>query len=128
METLLRSGVVFVKAIQVAQRITTNVVLRDALQRCEQAVSAGSDIALAIERSGAFPPLVIQVFAVGQQSGRLEEMLQKLADGYDQDVAVASQRLAASLEPVLIILLALLVLLIAMATMLPILEASDVLR
>jgi general secretion pathway protein F len=128
METLLRSGVVFLKATQVAQRITRNVIMRDALARCEKAVTAGSDISLALEHTGAFPPLVVQVFAVGQQSGRLEEMLQKLADDYDQDVAAASQRFAALLEPILIILLALVVLLIALATMLPILEASDVLQ
>jgi len=87
METLLRSGVVFVKAVQVSQRITRNVVMRDALQRCEKAVSAGTDISMALENTGAFPPLVVQVFAVGQQSGRLEEMLQRLAEDYDQDVA-----------------------------------------
>ena len=124
---LLRSGVVFVRAVQVAHRATRNVVLQEALARCEAAIGAGSDIGEALERTGAFPPLVVQVFAVGQQSGRLEEMLDRLASGYDNEVASASQRLAAILEPALIIVLALLVLLIAMATMLPILEASNVL-
>lgn len=126
--TLLKTGVVFVRSLQVAQKSTSNVVLKDALGRCESAISAGSDISVALEHTRAFPPLVVQVFAVGQQSGQLEEMLDRLAEDYDQDVAIASQRIAAILEPILIICLAVLVLLIALATMLPILEAGDVLQ
>jgi type II secretory pathway component PulF len=127
MSVLLRSGVVFLRAIQISQRVTGNVIVRDALARCERAVGAGGDIATALQQTGAFSALVVQVFAVGQQSGRLEEMLERLADSYDQEIATACQRLSAILEPVLIIILATLVLLIAMATMLPILEASNVL-
>jgi general secretion pathway protein F len=126
-ETLLVGGVVFVRAIQVAAKNTRNVVLRDALMRCEAAVSAGRDIGPALEAAKAFPPLVIQVFSVGQQSGRLEEMLQRLAKDYDEQVAAAAQRLTALLEPVLILLLAVIVATVALATMLPILEAGDVL-
>jgi type II secretory pathway component PulF len=126
-ETLLQSGVVFVSAIEVARKSTRNVVLQDALKRCEVAVSAGRDIAPALEQSEAFPPLVVQVFSVGQESGRLEEMLRRLARDYDEQVATAAQRLTALLEPILIILLATIVATIALATMLPILEAGDVL-
>jgi general secretion pathway protein F len=125
--TLLRSGIVFVKAIQIAQRSCRNKVLKDALHRCEQAVSSGRDIAVALEATGAFPPMVVQIFATGQQSGRLEEMLERLAKDYDQQVALASQRLAAVLEPLLILFLVLVVGLIAFATVLPILEAGNVL-
>ena len=126
-ETLMRSGVVFVRAIRVARGSIRNVVLQDALNRCEEAVSAGRDIAPALQASGAFPPLVVQVFSVGQQSGRLEEMLQRLAKDYDDQVATAAQRLTSILEPVLILILATIVATIALATMLPILEASNVL-
>jgi general secretion pathway protein F len=125
-ETLLGSGVVFVRAIQVAARSTRNVVLREALSRCEAEVSAGRDIAPALEAAKAFPPLVIQVFSVGQQSGRREEMLQRLAKDYDEQVAAAAQRFTSLLEPVLILLLATIVATVALATMLPILEAGNV--
>jgi general secretion pathway protein F len=123
----LQSGVVFVRAMQVAAKSTRNVVLRDALLRCEAAVAAGRDIAPALQASAAFPALVVQVFSVGQQSGRLEEMLQRLAKDYDEQVASAAQRLTAILEPILILMLAAIVATIALATMLPILEAGDVL-
>ena len=123
--TLLRSGVVFVRAVQVARRATSNLVIKDALAQCERAITAGEDIAAALRRTGAFPPLVVQLFAVGEASGRLEDVLDRLATAYDQQVATSSQRLAAILEPVLIILLALIVLLIVLATVLPILEAGN---
>jgi general secretion pathway protein F len=123
--TLLKSGVVFVRALQIAQRTTANLVLRDALVECERAINAGGDIGEAIEHTGAFPPMVTQVFAVGQQSGRLEEMLDRLADTYDQQVSTAAARFTAVLEPVLILALALVVLFIVLATVLPILEAGN---
>ncbi|MDB5290915.1 MAG: hypothetical protein JWL69_2156 [Phycisphaerales bacterium] len=123
--TLLKSGIVFVRALQIAERSAGNLVLRDALRRCEQAVSAGGDIGQALAETGAFPPMVVQIFALGQQSGRLEEMLDRLATSYDQQVSSAAQRLAAMLEPVLILLLALVVGFIVLATVLPILEAGN---
>lgn len=125
--TLMRSGVVFVRAVQIAQHSTRNLVLREALGRCEQAVHAGRDIAEALEDTGAFPLTVVQIFAIGQQSGRLEEMLERLAADYDVQVATTAGRLASVLEPVLILLLAVIVGFIAFATILPILEAGNVL-
>jgi type II secretory pathway component PulF len=128
LSTLLRSGVVFVRALQISQRTTGNLVLRDALRKCETAVSAGGDIGAALEETHAFPPLVIQIFALGQQSGRLEEMLERLANDYEKQVSSAAQRLTAVLEPVLIVVLALFVLFIVMATVLPILEAGNAIQ
>jgi len=126
--TLLKSGIVFVRALQIAQRTTTNLVLRDALKRCETAIVAGGEISEALEETGAFPPMVVQIFSLGQQSGRLEEMLDRLATAYDQQVSSAAQRLAAIMEPALIVILALVVLFIVMATVLPILEAGNAIQ
>ncbi len=125
--TLLKSDLAFVKAVQIAQRTVSNEVLREALVACERAVLAGRDIAPALEETRAFPPLVIQVFAVGQASGKLETMLENLAGDYDTQVDIASSRLTALLEPVMMILLAIGVGFFAFATILPILEAGDVL-
>jgi len=127
MATLLKSDLPFVRAVKIAQRTVRNRVLRDALIACEHAVYAGRDIADALERTDAFPPLVIQVFAVGQASGRLESMLEELATDYDTQVEIASSRLTALLEPIMMILLAITVGFIAFATIMPILEAGDVL-
>ena len=124
---LLRSGVVFVEALEVAEETTANVVFRAALARCREAVAAGKDLAEPLERAGVFPPMVVRMLAVGQQAGELEGMLEKLAASYERQVAVATARLAAVLEPLLIVVLALMVGVIALATILPILEASNVL-
>jgi type II secretory pathway component PulF len=127
MAVLLKSDLPFVRAVRIAQRTVNNRVLRDALVTCENAVVAGRDISVALEHTGAFPPLVIQVFAVGQASGRLEEMLEDLASDYDTQVEIATNRLTTLLEPLMMILLAIVVGFIAFATILPILEAGDVL-
>ena len=124
--TMMKSGIVFVKAIQIAQRSVSNLAIRQALERCESAVLAGRDISEALESTQAFPPVVVQIFSVGQQSGRLEEMLDRLALDYDTQVANSSERLTALLEPILVILLVGLIGLIACATILPMLEAADV--
>jgi type II secretory pathway component PulF len=126
--TLTGGGVVFLKALNIAHRSTKNLVFRDALAQCETAVAAGRDISSALDATGAFGPVVVRVFSVGQQSGRLEEMLEKLAADYDRQVALAADRLTALLEPVLVLLLVGLVGLIALATVLPLMEAADVLQ
>jgi type II secretory pathway component PulF len=128
MSTLLKGGVVFLRALQTGQRSTHNLAIRSALANCEKAVAAGEEIAAGLQRSDTFPPLVIQVFSLGQQSGRLEEMLDRLASDYETQVATTSQRLTAILEPAIIVCLALVVLFIVLATVLPILEAGDVIH
>ena len=128
MSTLLKSGVVFLRALQIAQRTTGNLPLRDALKRCEIAVTAGGDIAQALAQTDAFPPMVVQLLALGQQSGRMEEMLDQLAAAYEHQLAADSARLAAVFEPAMIVVLALFVLFIVLATVLPILEVGNAIQ
>lgn len=124
---LLRSGLEFVQAVRVTRRTLRNRAFRDAMEDYERAVTAGRDIAGPLEASGVFSPMVVQILAIGQQSGELEEMLEQLAETCDHQVATAAARLTAMLEPLLIVLLAVLVGFVAFATILPILEASNVL-
>jgi type II secretory pathway component PulF len=126
LSALLRSGVPFVGALRIARGSTRNLVIRAGLDSCDRAIQAGCDIGEAVERSGAFPQTVVRVFAVGQSSGRMEDLLDRLAEDFDHRVQHDLQRLVALLEPVLIVLLASLVGVIAFATILPILEAGNV--
>lgn len=128
LSTLLSSGIVFLHALKMAIATTRNTILREALLRCEKAVASGSNIAEALQHTQAFPPVMVQVFAIGEESGQLPELLDKLAVDYDQEVATAAQRFTTLLEPLLIISLATLVLLIALATMLPIMEVGNALE
>jgi type II secretory pathway component PulF len=124
---LLRSGLPFVEAVRITRQTLRNRIFRLAMDDYEAAVTAGRDVAAPLASSGVFSPMVVQMLAIGQEAGQLEDMLQQLADAYDLQVATATQRLAAVLEPFLIVLLAILVGSIAFATILPILEATNVL-
>ena len=127
MAALLRSGLQFTDAIRITRNTLRNTVFARAMETYESAVTAGSDVAGPLRASGVFSPMVVQMLAVGQESGELEEMLEQLADAYDREVDTAVQRFTRLLEPMMIVLLAILVGFIALATILPILEASNVL-
>ncbi|NQU74917.1 MAG: type II secretion system F family protein [Planctomycetes bacterium] len=127
MAALLNSGLQFVQAVRITRRTMRNLVFCHAMDDYESAVTAGSDVAGPLRRSGVFSPLVVQMLAVGQKTGQLENMLEQLAVSYEQQVDTATQRLTALLEPVLIVCLAVFIGFIAFATILPILEASNVL-
>ena len=124
--TLSRSGIVLTRALELSAGSTRNVVLRSALDEASRRVGAGRDVAAALEDAEVFPPLAVRIFAVGQETGQLDEMLDQLSADYDRQVATASARLSALLEPVLIIFMALFVGFILLATILPILEAGNV--
>ncbi len=124
---LLQSGLQFVEAIRITRQTVPNRVFRKALVDYEAAVTAGRDVAGPLEASGVFSPMVVQMLAIGQQAGQLEQMLMKLSKAFDQQVSVATTRLTAVIEPLLIVMLAMLVGFIAFATILPILEVSNVL-
>lgn len=124
---LMKSGIVFEQTLKIAADVISNRVIREALLNAQQAVQKGQDIAVALSAHQVFSPTAIQVFAVGQQSGKLETMLDRLANDYDKQVDIATQRLAAIIEPVFILLLAVFVGMIAFATVLPILQAGKVL-
>ena len=124
---LLRSGLQFVEAIRITRGTIRNRVFRKALDEYEAAVAAGRDVSEPLAASGVFSPLAVQIVAVGQQAGMLEDMLEQLSGAYDQRISTATGRLTAVLEPLLIITLAILIGFVVFATMLPILEMSNVL-
>jgi general secretion pathway protein F len=125
--TLMENGIEFIRAAEIAGKSTRSLLIEKGLANCCEAVRAGRDIGEALQQLEVFSPTVVHVFALGQKSGRMEEMLRRLAEDYDQQVASVSARLSSTVEPVLILLLALLVGFILFATVLPILEAGNVL-
>jgi type II secretory pathway component PulF len=125
--TLTKSGIPFLQALELTSKSSENRIIRKALLDAAEAVRSGHDIAPALEKTDAFPMSVIQVFSVGQESGHLDEMLDRLAQDYDRQVAKTTERLTTILEPVLILMLAVFVGFILFATILPILEAGNVL-
>ena len=126
MSALLSTGIEFVKAAEIAARGTRNPIFREALNSASTSIQNGEEIGPALARTGVFPAMVIQIFTVGQASGHLETMLERLATTYDRQVASLSRRIATVIEPVLILALAVIIGFILFATILPILEAGNV--
>lgn len=125
--TLLRSGLDLTQSFTIAADSCQNRVVAAGLRNVESAVTSGRDLGPAFEQSSVFPPLVVQIFSVGQQSGQLEQMLERLSRDYEHQVETLSGRLATILEPITILFLTAVVGFILLATVLPILEAGNAL-
>ena len=126
MSTLLKSGVPVLESLRIVKDIVDNAVLADVLETVHKRIIEGTDIATPIKKSGVFPPVVGYMIAVGEQSGQLEEMLDRVAVAYDEEVAVQTQKVTSLLEPLLIVGMALVVGFIVISVMLPILKISDI--
>ena len=124
MSLLLHSGVPFLESIRLVRTSARHLVLRDELQRMEEAIERGSDIAPTLDGSKVFPPLVVHIMDVGQNSGELTDMLTQLKVGYETEVRLAVAKTTAVLEPVLIVIMSAVVGFVVFATMMPILEAT----
>lgn len=120
--TLLRSGIGFVESLQVAQTTCDNAVLREGIGQWEHGVAQGLEPDIALARTHTFPPLMVEMVAVGAQSGKMEDTLDKLAETYEHQVKDTADRMAALMEPALVIILGGIILLIVLAVFLPYLE------
>ncbi|MBM4062962.1 MAG: type II secretion system F family protein [Planctomycetes bacterium] len=120
--TLLRSGVPALQAIAATKNVVDNKVLQNALQGVHDRVVEGTDIATPMKLSGAFPPTISYMVGVGEQAGNLEEMLERIAGTYDEEVDLATQKLTSVIEPVIIVLLAVVVAGIVVAIVMPLLQ------
>jgi general secretion pathway protein F len=107
--TLLRSGVPMVQALSIVREIAGNAVLARAVGEVEVGVREGVGVAAPLARTGAAPALAIQMISVGEETGRLDEMMLRVAEHYDREVRAQIQRFTRLLEPVMIVVMALLV-------------------
>jgi general secretion pathway protein F len=123
--TLLQSGVPVVHSLEITQKVVGNRVISDATEHVRMRILEGTDIATPLKATGAFPPLVGYMTQVGEQSGELEQMLDRIAIAYDEEIDIATERLTSLLEPLLIVLLAVVVGYIVVSIVLPILEVGQ---
>jgi type II secretory pathway component PulF len=120
--TLLRSGVPALQAIEVTKSVVDNRVLVNALTDVHDHVLEGTDISTPMKNSGAFPPTVAYMIGVGEQAGNLEEMLERVAATYDEEVDLSTQKLTSVIEPLIIVALACIVAGIVIAIVLPLMQ------
>ncbi|MFC1485441.1 type II secretion system F family protein [Candidatus Latescibacterota bacterium] len=107
--TLLSSGVSILEALEVTAKTANNMVVRNALLSMIGAISEGKTITEPLKATGVFPPMVVQMVAVGEESGGLDQMLNKIADFYDEEVNAAVEALTSIMEPIIIVVLAVVV-------------------
>ena len=123
--TLLGNGVSLLAALTIVRETIDNLVLAAAIEEAEEQLKQGKHLSDALLGKGLFPKMAIQMIKMGEETGRLEEMLLRLATIYDKQLRVAIQRLLAFLEPVLIISLGLMIAGIIVSILLAILSVND---
>jgi type IV pilus assembly protein PilC len=103
--TLVSSGVSILDGLEITAKTAGNRVVQDAIMESRSSIAGGDTIAAPLKKSGVFPPMVISMISVGEQTGGLDEMLAKIADFYDEEVDAAVSNLLSLLEPVMIVFL-----------------------
>ena len=117
--TLMASGVPILQSINITRDTLSNVVIAESLERVHDRVRDGEPLSVPLEQSGVFPQMVTSMIQVGEETGQLPEMLNRVADIYDEEVDNAVGALTSIIEPVLIVFLAVVVGTIVLAMFLP---------
>jgi type IV pilus assembly protein PilC len=123
--TLISSGVSILDGLEITAKTAGNMVIHDAVMESRQSIAGGETISAPLAKSKVFPPMVISMIAVGEQTGGLDEMLTKIADFYDEEVDVAVSSLLSLMEPVMIVVLGVIVGGMVVAMYLPIFDMMN---
>jgi type IV pilus assembly protein PilC len=126
--TLISSGVSILDGLEITAKTSGNRVIQDAIMESRASIAGGDTIASPLQKSGVFPPMVISMIAVGEQTGGLDEMLSKIADFYDEEVDAAVSGLLSLLEPVMIVFLGVVVGGMIVAMYLPIFDMMNAVK
>jgi type IV pilus assembly protein PilC len=120
--TLVTSGVPILQALNITRETADNSVIATAITKVHDSVKEGESIVQPLEASGAFPPMVVSMIDVGEETGQLPDMLLKVADVYDEEVDNSVAAMTAALEPIMIVFLALVVGTIVIALFMPLIS------
>ena len=107
--TLIASGVPILRALEIVTGTLTNSVFSNSLANVQAGLKEGQGVAEPLRRAGVFPPLFLHMVAVGEETGRLEEMMLTVAASFDRDVETAARRLLSLIEPIIILLMGLVI-------------------
>jgi type IV pilus assembly protein PilC len=123
--TLVSSGVPILQALTIVKETSGNVIIGDAVSSIHESVKEGETITAPLEAANIFPPMVVSMVDVGEQTGALPEMLMKIADTFDDEVDNAVAAMTSLLEPIMIVFLAVVVGSIVIALFLPLISLID---
>lgn len=118
--TLLAAGVPMIDCLDIVSRIVNNVHYSMAIQNTREEVMKGIPLSEPLRDAGIFPPIVYHMVGIGEETGNIEQMLNKLADYYDEEVEITTQTILAAMEPLIIIFMAVVVGSLVIASILPI--------
>jgi len=128
LSTLMAAGIPLVEAVGIVSDIMTNLYFRDAMAAAKDEITIGQPLSRPLEECGLFPPMVYFMTRIGEETGNSEDMLDKLADYYEEEVEMAVASFMAALEPAIIIALAAIVCVLLGACMAPMLTMYDALN
>ncbi|MEQ2006234.1 MAG: type II secretion system F family protein [Limisphaerales bacterium] len=123
--TLVSSGVPILQSLNIVRETSSNIMFAEAVQMIHDSVKEGESITAPLEASKVFPPMVVSMVDVGEQTGALPEMLMKVADNYEEEVDNAVSAMTSLLEPIMIVFLAVVVGSIVIAMFLPLIKLMD---
>ncbi|MDP7035728.1 MAG: type II secretion system F family protein [Planctomycetota bacterium] len=122
---LIEGGLPVDKSLLIVKDVTGNKVMEKVIAQVHDRIMEGADISGPLKSSGVFPPTVGYMIAVGEQAGNLGEMLERVADSYDEEIEISTEKFLSLIEPVMIVLLAVIVGFIVLSIILPILKISQ---
>ena len=120
MSTLLMSGISTIDALETTSKIVNNIHYTNAMLKAREEVMKGIPLSEPLEASGIFPPMVYHMTGIGEETGNVEEMLEKMADYYDEEVEMTTQSVLAAMEPLIIVFMAVVVGTLVVAVVSPI--------
>ena len=126
--TLLQSGVPLLSAMEIVRNVVNNIIIGEAISKASKDLEEGKGLSGPLTQSGIFPPLVIEMIAVGEQSGTLEKMLNRIATSYETEAQSDIMVMTSLLEPVMILVMGLGVGFIVVSILLPIFEMNQLVR
>ncbi|MGE5610526.1 MAG: type II secretion system F family protein [Bacillota bacterium] len=126
LSTLLSSGVPLMQCLEIVSRVVNNVIVGERLGEVTEQVRTGVPLGLSLEKCQLFPPMVVQMTAIGEETGSMDELLTKVADFYDQEVDIAVKNLTTAIEPAITLFLAGVVTVILLSVFLPMAQMMQV--
>ncbi len=125
LSTLLAAGMPLIDAIQITGRTLSNVLYKDAMEEAVRQVQRGLPLSAPLKASGLFPPMVLHMLSIGEESGDMEGMLLNVAEYYDEEVELTTQQATALMEPLIVVVMAVVVVGIIAAIYAPILTMYE---
>ena len=126
LSTLLKSGIPLLTSMGIVKNIVSNVIVEEAISEAAVSVREGESVAVTLKKTGMFPPMVTRMISVGEKTGELDNMLEKISDAYENEVESMVLGLTSVIEPIMIIVMGAVIAFIVISILLPIFELNQI--